>query len=63
MILILLSVQRNNHAEAAQCLVHSASLVAEYLNMLEDCVYLPVGCVSFQVCLLTRLITRLLNTQ
>ncbi|GCB65096.1 hypothetical protein scyTo_0013416, partial [Scyliorhinus torazame] len=37
-----------NHAEAAQCLVHSAALVAEYLNMLEDCRYLPVGCVSFQ---------------
>ena len=63
MILILLLVQRNNHAEAAQCLVHSASLVAEYLNMLEDCVYLPVGCVSFQVRLLARLINRLLNTQ
>eukprot|EP00061_Rhincodon_typus_P007624 g29493.t1 len=40
--------ERGNHAEAAQCLVHSAALVAEYLNMLEDCRYLPVGCVSFQ---------------
>uniref|UniRef100_A0A8C4T3H7 Dedicator of cytokinesis 6 n=2 Tax=Erpetoichthys calabaricus TaxID=27687 RepID=A0A8C4T3H7_ERPCA len=39
---------RGNHAEAAQCLVHSAALVAEYLNMLEDCRYLPVGCVTFQ---------------
>ncbi|XP_069783324.1 dedicator of cytokinesis protein 7-like isoform X3 [Narcine bancroftii] len=40
--------ERTNHAEAAQCLVHSAALVAEYLNMLEDCRYLPVGCVTFQ---------------
>ncbi|XP_043940533.1 dedicator of cytokinesis protein 6 isoform X3 [Protopterus annectens] len=40
--------ERGNHAEAAQCLVHSAALVAEYLNMLEDCRHLPVGCVSFQ---------------
>jgi len=45
----MLNIQRNHHAEAAQCLVHSASLVAEYLNMLEDRDYLPVGCVSFQV--------------
>ncbi|XP_035698985.1 dedicator of cytokinesis protein 7-like isoform X3 [Branchiostoma floridae] len=40
--------ERGNHAEAAQCLVHSAALVAEYLNMLEDKPYLPIGCVSFQ---------------
>ncbi|XP_034047222.1 dedicator of cytokinesis protein 7-like isoform X3 [Thalassophryne amazonica] len=40
--------ERGNHAEAAQCLVHGAALVAEYLNMLEDCRYLPIGCVSFQ---------------
>ncbi|XP_029441588.1 dedicator of cytokinesis protein 6 isoform X1 [Rhinatrema bivittatum] len=40
--------ERGNHAEAAQCLVHAAALVAEYLNMLEDCRYLPIGCVSFQ---------------
>ncbi|KAG8132489.1 putative Dedicator of cytokinesis protein, partial [Naja naja] len=32
---------RNNHAESAQCLVHSAALVAEYLSMLEDRKYLP----------------------
>jgi len=56
-------VQRNNHAEAAQCLVHSASLVAEYLNMLEDCVYLPVGCVSFQVCPLTSQLFTLVNSE
>lgn len=41
--------ERGNHAEAAHCLVHSAALVAEYLNMLEDCRYLPIGCVTFQV--------------
>ncbi|XP_005089591.1 dedicator of cytokinesis protein 7 isoform X1 [Aplysia californica] len=40
--------QRRNHAEAAQCLVHAAGLVAEYLNMLEDKPYLPVGCVAFE---------------
>uniref|UniRef100_A0A8C9VJG7 Dedicator of cytokinesis 6 n=1 Tax=Scleropages formosus TaxID=113540 RepID=A0A8C9VJG7_SCLFO len=40
--------ERGNHAEAAHCLVHSAALVAEYLNMLEDTRYLPIGCVSFQ---------------
>ena len=37
-----------NHAEAAMCLVHSAALVAEYLSMVEDKTYLPVGCVDFQ---------------
>ena len=31
------------------CLVHAAALVAEYLSMLEDRKYLPVGCVTFQV--------------
>uniref|UniRef100_A0A670JG84 Dedicator of cytokinesis 7 n=1 Tax=Podarcis muralis TaxID=64176 RepID=A0A670JG84_PODMU len=40
--------ERSNHAESAQCLVHSAGLVAEYLSMLEDRKYLPVGCVTFQ---------------
>ncbi|KAM6456335.1 dedicator of cytokinesis protein 7 isoform 6-T6 [Liasis olivaceus] len=40
--------ERKNHAESAQCLVHSAALVAEYLSMLEDRKYLPVGCVTFQ---------------
>ncbi|XP_059178065.1 dedicator of cytokinesis protein 7-like isoform X2 [Physella acuta] len=40
--------KRGNHAEAAQCLVHAAGLVAEYLNMLEDKPYLPVGCAAFQ---------------
>ncbi|XP_064626372.1 dedicator of cytokinesis protein 7-like isoform X5 [Lineus longissimus] len=40
--------ERSNHAEAAQCLIHAAGLVGEYLNMLEDKPHLPVGCVSFQ---------------
>lgn len=37
------------YTEAAMCLVHAAALVAEYLSMLEDRKYLPVGSVSFQV--------------
>ncbi|GAB1293953.1 Dedicator of cytokinesis protein 6 [Apodemus speciosus] len=37
-----------SHAEAAQCMVHAAALVAEYLALLEDSRHLPVGCVSFQ---------------
>lgn len=36
------------YTEAAMCLVHAAALVAEYLSMLEDRSYLPVGSVSFQ---------------
>ncbi|XP_036917609.1 dedicator of cytokinesis protein 8 isoform X1 [Sturnira hondurensis] len=36
------------YTEAAMCLVHAAALVAEYLSMLEDHSYLPVGSVSFQ---------------
>ena len=42
-------LQRGNHAEAAQCLVHAAGLVAEYLNMIEDGPYLLIGCVAFQM--------------
>lgn len=37
------------YTEAAMCLVHAAALVAEYLSMLEDHKYLPVGSVTFQV--------------
>lgn len=37
------------YTEAAMCLVHAAALVAEYLSMLEDHKYLPVGSISFQV--------------
>lgn len=36
-----------NFTEAGMCLVHSAALVAEYLSMLVDKRYLPVGCVDF----------------
>jgi dedicator of cytokinesis protein 6/7/8 len=34
--------------EAGQCLVHGASLVAEYLAMIENKAYLPIGCASFK---------------
>lgn len=40
--------ERGNHAEAAHCCVHAAALIAEYLNMIEDKPYLPVGCVDYQ---------------
>ncbi|KAM7416050.1 hypothetical protein PAMA_018225 [Pampus argenteus] len=36
------------YTESAMCLVHAAALVAEYLSMLEDHKYLPVGSVTFQ---------------
>ncbi|RXN18411.1 dedicator of cytokinesis 8 isoform X1 [Labeo rohita] len=39
---------RKCFTESAMCLVHSAALVAEYLSMLEDHKYLPVGSVTFQ---------------
>ncbi|XP_054254002.1 dedicator of cytokinesis protein 8 [Indicator indicator] len=40
--------KRKCYTEAAMCLVHAAALVAEYLSMLEDRNYLPVGSVNFQ---------------
>lgn len=40
--------ERGNHVEAGLCIVHCAALVAEYLHMLEDRTYLPVGCVGFE---------------
>ncbi|XP_039614776.1 dedicator of cytokinesis protein 8 isoform X1 [Polypterus senegalus] len=40
--------KRKCYTEAAMCLVHASALVAEYLSMLEDHNYLPVGSVSFQ---------------
>ncbi|NWY01652.1 DOCK8 protein, partial [Nothoprocta ornata] len=40
--------KRKSYTEAAMCLVHAAALVAEYLGMLEDRSYLPVGSVTFQ---------------
>ncbi|CAM6031703.1 unnamed protein product, partial [Sphagnum compactum] len=39
--------ERNNYTEAAMCYVHSASLVAEYLSMLDSQNHLPIGAVSF----------------
>ncbi|XP_069784055.1 dedicator of cytokinesis protein 7-like isoform X2 [Narcine bancroftii] len=41
-------VERKCFAEAAHCLVHSAALVAEYLNRVDGSVHLPMGSVSFQ---------------
>nr|XP_060465623.1 dedicator of cytokinesis protein 8 [Panthera onca] len=41
-------MKKKCYTEAAMCLVHAAALVAEYLSMLEDHSYLPVGSVSFQ---------------
>ncbi|CAG0892792.1 unnamed protein product, partial [Darwinula stevensoni] len=40
--------ERKNYAEAGMCLVHSAALVSEYLYMLEEQPYMPIGAVSFQ---------------
>ena len=40
--------ERDNHVEAGLCVVHCAALVAEYLHMLEDRPFLPVGCVGFE---------------
>ena len=36
----LFLIQRGNHAEAAQCLIHAAGLTAEYLNMLEEHIHM-----------------------
>ncbi|XP_046985251.1 dedicator of cytokinesis protein 7 [Schistocerca americana] len=41
-------MERNNHTEAAMCLVHSAALVSEYLHMLEDLPHLPPGAVGLE---------------
>jgi hypothetical protein len=43
----------NHYAEAGMCLAHAASLVAEYLRMLESKSYMPDGCVALQVCFAT----------
>lgn len=40
--------ERKNHAEAGMCILHSAALVSEYLSMIEETSYLPIGCVGFQ---------------
>ncbi|XP_059494401.1 dedicator of cytokinesis protein 7-like isoform X3 [Stegostoma tigrinum] len=41
-------IERKQFAEAAHCMVHSAALVAEYLNRVEGAVHLPMGSISFQ---------------
>uniref|UniRef100_A0A3P8VXJ3 Dedicator of cytokinesis 8 n=1 Tax=Cynoglossus semilaevis TaxID=244447 RepID=A0A3P8VXJ3_CYNSE len=41
-------INRKCYTESAMCLIHAAALVAEYLSMLEDHKYLPVGSVTFQ---------------
>lgn len=41
-------LQHQNLVEAGQCLIHAAALVAEYLSMIENKPYLPVGCASFK---------------
>ncbi|RDD36831.1 Dedicator of cytokinesis protein 6 [Trichoplax sp. H2] len=38
----------NNFAEAAQCHVHSAALVCEYIHDVEDLPWLPSCCASFE---------------
>ncbi|KAJ3603775.1 hypothetical protein NHX12_028516 [Muraenolepis orangiensis] len=45
---------RKCFTESAMCLVHAAALVAEYLSMLEDHKYLPIGSVTFQDISLSR---------
>ncbi|RNA40850.1 dedicator of cytokinesis 7 [Brachionus plicatilis] len=40
-------LQLQNLAEAGQCVVHAAALVAEQLALVENRAYLPVGCAAF----------------
>eukprot|EP00051_Salpingoeca_urceolata_P015144 m.194842 g.194842 ORF g.194842 m.194842 type:complete len:2019 (+) comp18304_c1_seq1:82-6138(+) len=41
-------IELNNSAEAAQCTIHAAALVAEYLNIVDPRPGMPTGCTSFQ---------------
>ena len=41
-------LERQNLVEAGQCLIHAAALVAEYLAIIENRSYLPIGCASFK---------------
>lgn len=41
-------VQLGQNAEAAQCTIHAAALVAEYLNIVEVRRGMPTGCAVFQ---------------
>ncbi|PAA86258.1 hypothetical protein BOX15_Mlig030368g1 [Macrostomum lignano] len=36
-----------HYAEAGMCLLHSVSLVVEYLHMMDPVQYMPVGCAAF----------------
>ncbi len=38
---------RGNYAEAAQCMLHTAALAAEYISMRTNAIYLPKGAVAF----------------
>ena len=40
-------VDHEHYAEAAMCKIHCAALVSEYLHMLEDRQYMPVGAITF----------------
>jgi hypothetical protein len=44
-----MTLQLGQHAEAAECYVHAAALVAEYLNLVEVRQGMPSGCAAFQV--------------
>lgn len=41
-------IEKGHHAEAAQCFIHSAAMVAEYLYVIGKKPYLPMSCVAFQ---------------
>ena len=41
-------IKYHNFTEAGMCSIHAAALVSEYLSILEDKRYLPVGCVTFE---------------
>ncbi|CAF0831727.1 unnamed protein product [Brachionus calyciflorus] len=41
-------LQQQNLVEAGQCLIHAAALVAEYISLIENKPYLPVGCANFK---------------
>lgn len=41
-------LQMQQLVEAGQCLIHAAALIAEYLAMIENKSYLPVGCANFK---------------
>jgi len=40
-------IEKGNHAEAAQCFIHSSAMVAEYLHLIESKSYLPTSCGAF----------------